>query len=428
MFRTMKDAVDYIQSRSNLGIKPGLSRVEEMLAYFNNPERKVKVVHIAGTNGKGSTLTYIKQALIENGYRVGTFTSPSMKEINDDIQVNNVSISDDAFVKLINKMLPIIEQLDRDDNPPTEFEIMVIACLLFFEDNVDVAIIETGMGGREDSTNCVNPLLTVLTTIGLDHIKFLGNSYEAIAYHKAGIIKDKVPVVVGKINGQAMRVIEDVAKEKQAVLFCYQKDFYETDRTSKDNGNEAFIFKSNELAIPLEIAMKGNHQITNATLACMALLQLKQLGFSIKFPLLKKGFLSASIPGRFEKIHSRPDVVVDGAHNTDGVSTFIDTVDRVYSHTKKRLIFAAFKDKPLEEMISHLDEHFEKVTFTTFAHERAATSDHLYSLSKNKGKQEEVDWQQAIERTLYETKEDEVIFITGSLKFIALVRSYFENK
>ncbi|MCT2537939.1 bifunctional folylpolyglutamate synthase/dihydrofolate synthase [Aquibacillus koreensis] len=425
MFTTIKEVHDFLQSRSKLGIRLGLSRMEMMLDFFHRPEKRLKVVHLAGTNGKGSTLTFMKQTLLEANYRVGTFTSPSLTSINEQIQLNDQAIDDEHMLEMVNRLIPIIQELDERDDGPTEFEIVVMIAILYFVDKVDIALIETGMGGREDSTNCLTPLLSIITNIGLDHKQFLGDSYEKIAYEKAGIIKKDVPVIVGDVNESSLTVIKNYATSLQAPIFHYQIDYNSSQQQLKEDKTQTFLFTSVNEEIPLTITMLGKHQIKNATIACKALMQLNDLGFPFSITELQKGFQKAMIPGRFEKVCDNPIVYVDGAHNTEGIATFIDTVQSYFPNESKQLLFAAFKDKPLEEMINQMDATFDHIVFTSFEHKRAAGAATLYDLSKHNNKVVESDWKQAITKYVTSNQEHQVHFITGSLAYIGLVRRLF---
>ncbi|WP_186576252.1 bifunctional folylpolyglutamate synthase/dihydrofolate synthase [Aquibacillus kalidii] len=428
MLTTINEVIDFLKQRNLLGIKPGLSRMNIMLAYFGNPEQNLNVIHIAGTNGKGSTLTYIKQALLDNGYNIATFTSPHA-EMNEHIQINNQAIDEHSFIQLMNRLQPIIDILDKEDNPPTEYELLFMIALLHFEDKVDFAIIEAGMGGREDFSNCLIPLLSIITNIGKDHVRFLGETYEEIAYHKAGIIKQHVPVVVGELNQASAEVIHLEAKKLDAPIKQYGVDFSSVNvRISRDL-EEAFTFVSDEQETDIVISMKGKHQVINASVAYMSLLELNRIiPNQLDLVKTKESIRKATISGRFERILENPSVYVDAAHNQEGITSFINTVNRYFPDKKKHLIFAAFKDKPLQPMVEHFDDTFIKVSFTSFDHPRASSSESLYRLSKHQNKQMNNDWYNVIQQEIMEQQsEDRITFITGSIYFIQLIQNYFEN-
>src|SRR5699024_7769817 len=200
MFYHLEEVNRFFENRRYLGIKPGLSRMNQLLTYLDNPQKRIKAVHVAGTNGKGSTIHFLKNALIKNGHEVGLFISPSMLDVTGYIFKNNKRIAEETLISILNEMFPIIQQMDESDMHPTEYEIITAIAFFLFVRHVDIALIETGMGGREDTTNCVNPLLSVITNVSLDHTTFLGNTLEKIAYHKAGIIKNNIPVILGEIQ------------------------------------------------------------------------------------------------------------------------------------------------------------------------------------------------------------------------------------
>ncbi|MDC3415676.1 bifunctional folylpolyglutamate synthase/dihydrofolate synthase [Aquibacillus salsiterrae] len=419
--KTVEDVLNFFNSRRSLGIKPGLSRMEAMLKALGNPEKRIKAVHLAGTNGKGSTLAFMKQSLIESGYKVGSFTSPHI-DLLDHIKVNDETINQASVVSLTNQLIPIVELLDQSGDTPTEFEILVVLAISFMaQEKVDIGLFEAGMGGREDSTNCINPILTIITTIGLDHTTFLGESIKAIAYHKAGIIKKNVPVIIGEIGALAFEEINKEATLKDAPLLRYSVDF-----TVKEANPDQFTFSTQNVSLPLAISLKGSHQVHNAALACMGLLQLRKLGFKVEDESVKQGMKHTLNPGRFEIMNRKPVVVLDGAHNMEGIESFICTINKYYPLQKKKIVFAAFKDKPIEKMVGRLEEEFDNVILTTFDHPRAATVEELISFSKRYDTQSSKDWKELLNSLLIDN-DDVVLCLTGSLYFIELTRSYLIN-
>ncbi|WP_112181506.1 MULTISPECIES: folylpolyglutamate synthase/dihydrofolate synthase family protein [Paraliobacillus] len=425
MIYTIEEVDEFLNARTRGGIKPGLERVNILLEALDHPERKFESVHIAGTNGKGSTLTYISTCMVLSDYKIGTFTSPSIAKRNDMIQINHQAISDQSFMEIFNQLLPAIHILELQDNPPSSFEIIVAIAYGYFAGNIDLAIIETGMGGLEDATNAINPILSIITTIGIDHRTFLGETYQEIAHHKAGIIKRYVPIILGEMPKVAEKVIRNVAEHNQAELVQIGEDFNYQNVRIDDNKREAFTFQTKEVSYPITLRMRGTHQIHNATLAVMALLQLRDRGFSKALNAVETGMSQATLFGRFEQISNQPIVIVDGAHNVEGITAFIKTVQRYFPTEEKQLLFAAFVDKPIKQMVGLLESYFDTITFTSFDHQRAAKASELYEQVENHGKIEEADWQQALQKILNEDK-DKITFITGSLDFIGKVRDFFE--
>ena len=227
---TIKEAEDFLNSRKQYGIKPGLDRIQALLEGMNHPENYLQSIHVAGTNGKGSTIAFLSHALIQNGYRTGIFTSPSFYGLKGYFLLDENFIEDDIIVHELNLLLPYIQELDRQGNAPTEYEILTALAFLVFKDRADITLIETAMGGRFDTTNVVHPLLSIITNVEMDHMNFLGNSVSEIAFHKAGIIKNQVPVILGKTKEEAFQVIQQEAEEKKAPLLRFGTDFFLNER------------------------------------------------------------------------------------------------------------------------------------------------------------------------------------------------------
>lgn len=417
---TLEDVQTFLNSRKHLGIKPGLSRMTSLLTQVGNPEKWLKAVHIAGTNGKGSTLAYMRSCLINSGYKVGSFTSPH-NQLTNHININNLPIDESEIVTLTNRLIPVVKSLDIKGDNPSEFEILVVIAILYmYQEKVDIALFEAGMGGLEDSTNCIDPMLSIITSIGLDHTKFLGDSIEEIAHHKAGIIKRGVPVIVGEMKDSAYKVVAKKARANSSQVYHFGRDFFVQQR---DLGVFNFCIPPGE-TISLSISMKGTHQIHNAALACMGLIELRKQGFYMKDEHIKGGMKDAINPGRFEIINQKPLVILDGAHNKEGIEVFLHTVKNYYPASKKHILFAAFKDKPLKDMVENIEAEFDDVVFTTFEHPRAASEQELYNFSTNEQSRCTSDWKKAIQTLLTECDDNGVICLTGSLYFIELTRNY----
>lgn len=298
VIHTYEEAINWIYSRLKFGIKPGLERMQWMLEELGNPERHIKCVHLAGTNGKGSTLTYMRYMLEGAKYKVGSFTSPYIETFNERISVNGIPIADEEIAELVNMVKPVVEKLDETDlGEATEFEIITVMAIYYFGkvNFCDVVLFETGLGGRFDSTNVIHPVLTIITNIGHDHMHILGDTLGEIAYEKAGIIKSGVPVITGVKNEEALQVIQKVAKENHASLYELGKQFTTLHKHSNKDG-EHFDFDCPFASFEnVRISMKGIHQVGNAALALMAVMYLKTyLSFLINEEEMK-GWLTRSI-------------------------------------------------------------------------------------------------------------------------------------
>ncbi|QDP40751.1 bifunctional folylpolyglutamate synthase/dihydrofolate synthase [Radiobacillus deserti] len=419
MFTDIKSAISFMKERQNLGIKPGLHRMEYMLEALHHPEKKLKVIHVGGTNGKGSVTSFLEEALLKHNYNVGTFTSPSLDRLHDHIQRNKQSITDDEFIQSLEQLYPVIQRLDEQDNSPTEFEILVMIAIVYLATNVDIAIFEVGMGGKEDSTNCLRPILSIITTIGLDHTSFLGESYAEIAEHKAGIIKPFTPIITGVQQKEALNVIERKASQEDAVIYRLGQEFH-----IKSIHEQTCTFIASKHSVDIEIQMKGMHQIENAAVALMGLYVLKEQGFNLNDPITLQALKEAHVPGRFEVISLHPTIIVDGAHNVEGIQTFVQTVKRYYQKKKKRLLFAVFCDKPFVKMLDALQNEFDEIIVTTFNHPRSAKREDFYEIFHDNLFYQE-DWKLALDTMIDDAKEDEAIFVVGSLHFVGKVRKHF---
>ena len=426
------EALHWLNSRTTFGIKPGLERMNFMLEQLGHPERRLKAVHVAGTNGKGSTVSFMRHILQEAGYIVGTFTSPYIESFNERISVDGIPIPDNDFVESVKKVKPIVEACGEatEYGAPTEFEVLTVIALEYFAKVAVpyISLIETGLGGRLDSTNVITPLVSVITNIGQDHMNILGNTVEEITREKAGIIKSGFPVVTAVEQPEAEQIIADIAKSKNSKLYRLGKEFKSID-TALHNGNEVFTFQSlfNKLE-NLEIAMKGEHQVKNAATALMAIEYLRQYySFVIDEEHIRTGLLKTTWKGRFEKVSDKPLTFIDGAHNPEGIETLCKTIQRYYPDKKVHIIFSALKDKPLEEMIGKLDAIADKITFTQFEFNRCAEAKELFELSTSANKDINEDWQNAIESAKQEISgnKEEILIITGSLYFISEVRKLF---
>ncbi|MRG88215.1 bifunctional folylpolyglutamate synthase/dihydrofolate synthase [Salinibacillus xinjiangensis] len=425
-----REAVQWIHSRETFGIKPGLKRMEWLMEKLNHPQKKIKAIHIAGTNGKGSTLSFLRHIMQSHGYSVGTFTSPYIVKFNERISVDGQPIPDDEMTSFVEKIKPLCLELEKTElGPPTEFEVITaIAFDYFSQQDLDYVLFETGLGGRLDSTNVVQPILTIITNVGLDHTAILGNTYEQIAYEKAGIMKEQIPLVTAVTEQQSLHLIKRKASELSVPLDHFSSDF-RAKQLGVHDGLETFSFFSklgdySELAIQ----MRGFHQVVNASTALQAFLRLsKMVNLQVDTTKVKEGLFGTTWPGRFETVHHHPLVIIDGAHNKEGIETLIQTVERFYPEKRKHLLFSAMKDKALSDMINLFNQAFTTVTFTTFEFERAAKAENLFELSDHPNKHLKSNWEASIKELIQSIDPmNEVIIISGSLYFISVIRQYFE--
>jgi len=434
MIHTYEDALSWIHGRLRLGMKPGLARMEWMMKRLGHPEEKIKTIHVAGTNGKGSTVSYIRNMLQEAGYRVGTFTSPYIETFNERISVNGKPISNEEIVSLLKVIKPLVDELEGTElGGPTEFEVITAMSLYYFGENpdIDFVIMEVGLGGKLDSTNVITPLVSIITSIGFDHMNILGDTIEKITGEKAGIIKQNVPVVSAVEQQEAIEVIKAKAKEENSQLYQLGQDFYILDH--QHNNGESFTLKAdNQTFHNLTISMKGTHQVRNASLAVMAINILKNSEIvQIENHELATGLEKTKWIGRFEEVSNEPLVILDGAHNPEGIKSLVDTIQVHLKEKEIHIIFSALHDKKLDTMIRQLEAVAHNLTFTTFDFPRAASSRELYeNSSKDENFAMDDNWKDAVKTgiDIVTAEKNAVLVITGSLYFISEVRGFLLSK
>ena len=406
----------------------GLERMVELLSLRGNPHLKLKVIHIGGTNGKGSTIAFLKNMLEKMGLRVGVFSSPYLIHYTDQIAINGESIPEARLESLMADYRLLLE----GEHAPTlqgttEFEIITaIAYDYFASEQVDVAIMEVGMGGLLDSTNVCQPILTGITTIGLDHVALLGDSLEAIAEQKAGIIKQGVPLVTGHIVPEALAVIDQIAEEKQAARIVYGRDYQVSYQESIVTG-EVFDYTSAVRQGRFQTGLLGLHQIENAGMA-LALLDSYCQATGRELPdnaLVAQALEETSWPGRLEVVSREPLMILDGAHNPHAIKALLATLKERFTDYQKEILFTCIKTKALEDMLDLLETlPGTKITLTHFEDSRATDEKVLKELTDSRNLNFQ-DWQEFLDQKLSENEEKKTVrIITGSLYFLAQVRAY----
>ncbi|QOR65709.1 bifunctional folylpolyglutamate synthase/dihydrofolate synthase [Cytobacillus suaedae] len=428
MFTTYEEALNWIHSRLRLGIKPGLKRMEWMMDRLEQPHNKIKAIHVAGTNGKGSTVCYLRNMLECAGYNVGTFTSPFFEVFNERISVNGQPIADDEIVKLANIIYPLALELESTDlGSPTEFEIITAMAFYYFgnQEDIDIVVFETGLGGRLDSTNIINPLLTVITNIGYDHMNLLGETLPEIAFEKAGIIKEGVPLVTSVEQEEAIKVILDKANSLQSQVYSLGLDYHLTDKRHVDDGEEFSVRTPTCTFQDVIITMKGDHQVKNAALSLMAVTVLQQQqDFNIQETHIRDGLRRARWIGRFETLCDNPTIIIDGAHNPEGIDSLVKTIKARFSGSKVHIIFCALKDKKLADMIIPLEKVADSLSFTSFDFPRVSSAKELFDVSTIENKDFDENWNRMITKKMHSLTNDDILIVTGSLYFLSEVRPF----
>ncbi|HEV9660493.1 TPA: folylpolyglutamate synthase/dihydrofolate synthase family protein [Streptococcus pneumoniae] len=411
----------------------GLERMVELLALRGNPHLKLKVLHIGGTNGKGSTIAFLKKMLEKLGLRVGVFSSPYLIHYTDQISINGESISEARLEDLMADYQSLLEgEAVANLQGTTEFEIITaLAYDYFASEQVDVAIMEVGMGGLLDSTNVCQPILTGITTIGLDHVALLGDTLEAIAEQKAGIIKQGMPLVTGRIAPEALTVIDRIAEGKDAPRLAYGTDYQVRHQESVVTG-EVFDYTSAVRQGRFQTSLLGLYQIENAGMA-IALLDTfcqedgRELASN---DFLGQALEETSWPGRLEIVSRDPLMILDGAHNPHAIKALLVTLQERFADYHKEILFTCIKTKALEDMLDLLGAMPDtELTLTHFADSRATDESVLKEAAKSRNLSYQ-DWHDFLEQSLTDKKEEKqtVRIVTGSLYFLSQVRAYLMER
>ena len=405
----------------------GFERMKALLVLRGNPHLDCRVIHVAGTNGKGSTIATLSQLLRQAGLRVGVFTSPYLIYYNDQIMINGEAISDQDLQTYLDSYHQLLEaeQSSTIFQGLTEFEVMTaIAYDYFAHEELDYVIMEVGMGGRLDSTNVCQPVLTAITSIGLDHVALLGPDLASIAREKAGIIKPEIPLVLGKLEPEASQVIEDIALQKKAPITAYDRDYQIELEASRLSGQSFSYYSFKREKASYQVALLGHHQARNAALAisiCDVLFEREERELLSK-ELVNKALRQVVWPGRMEVISQKPMILLDGAHNPHAVAPLIASLRELFPSQKKTILFTCIRTKALEEMLEQWQKlENSRLVLTTFDDPRAYSQDKMTAVA-NKHQLEEVDWREFLQN--WQAGDDELLVVTGSLYFLSQVRPY----
>lgn len=408
-------ALDKLFSLHTFGVKLGLNKIKAFLEYIGNPQLKLKVIHLAGSNGKGSTAAFISSILMEAGYKVGLYTSPHFVKFNERIVVNGVQIDDEYVARFITKHWEYILQQEL-----TFFEVTTaLAFEYFFKSNVDYAVIETGLGGRLDATNTLNPQAVVITSISLEHTNVLGKSLTEITKEKAAIIKSKIKVFTSSLPEESEKIIQTKCVEENSELYTLKKYFNsETNLLKTKNGD----INLENLNVPL----KGIYQKNNALLAMLTIVN---SGLVSDKKILLDGIsnmvLNTGFQGRYEYFNKYPTVIMDSAHNIDGLRHFLQKFKNESKQYKKKIvIFGVMRDKAVEEMLLELDKIFDKILLADIKYERSMKYEELQNICKKfsiiaHGVSEPVDFI----RNFLKGDKDNCLVILGSMYLLGDVKT-----
>lgn len=428
---TYEEAVNYIEDIPKFTTKNKLEHTRKCLDLLGRPDEGKKIIHVAGSNGKGSVCAFLSSMLEEGGYRCGLFTSPHLVKINERFQINEVMVSDEVFLKAFCEVKELADHLtEQGDYHPTYFEFLfLMGMLIFREEDVDYIVLETGLGGRLDATNSVrNPIACVITSISLDHVEYLGDTIPQIAGEKAGIIKEGVPVIFDGNSREAAEVIRKTAEEKNAPYLQIREEDQEMKTYTREGicfVDHSKVWGDTELFVPFI----ARYQMMNAALALEVMGVLKE-EHKISQETLRAGIRHTKWQGRMETI--LPGVIVDGAHNEDGIARFVETVKFFQEQCPITLLFTTVSDKDFTDMIRKICSglSFAHVVITEIQGSRKQSAEELSRLFQENGCSDvrtvpEVE--DAFEKA-FSLKGDGLLFVAGSLYLVGEIKDYVRRR
>jgi len=415
MFKNVVDLISFIESQKRMIRKVSLERFSKICELFDNPQAGLKYIHVGGTNGKGSTVSYISNILRSAEFNVASYVSPYVIEFRERISYNNQYIDNDSLLDIGNYILANYYKLEENNLEKLSFfEFVTLIAFIYFSrlKDLDYVVLEVGLGGILDATNIITPLVSVITNINYDHMNVLGNTLNEIAYNKLGIVKEGVPLVT-IYNEEVNEQIISLTNFKNSELILVKKeDLYFTEISLNQT-----LFSYKEY-INIKLSLLGSHQAENAALAIEVFKILKNK-YKIKLndSNLYNGLFTTSWPGRIQVIHRNPDIILDGAHNIDGIRRLLEFVNDVKKDCKVKIIFAVSSNKQKEDMIEMLETVADELIFSSFHYKRSDSSSHLLELSHHKNKYVEDD----LEKLVRDAKLDnnKLIIFCGSLYFIS---------
>lgn len=444
-FETADEAVAWISGLAPVvGIKPGLERMELLLERLGHPHRRLRFIHVAGTNGKGSVCALLASVLRQSGYDVGLFTSPYLTSFADRIDYNGQAMPEDAIVRLANRLKPLSDELASSEwGPLTAFELTTAMAILYYATVTfpDYVVWETGLGGRLDVTNVVTPVISVITNVGHDHMDLLGPAISDIAREKAGIIKSGVPVVSTVLQPEAAAIVRETAAARKATLYQLGDQFsYEAGAAG--DASQSFSFTDTFRRLDdLELGLAGPHQLMNASAALMAIDVLRTYyALIVDEEQLREGLRGAFWPGRLELVSREPRILLDGAHNPEGMAALAEALRSLYAYSKLNVLIAMMPNKNHEDTLRHILPMVNTLVVTEPDHHRKMAADELASVARNTALAAggpaaiivEPDWRRALDTiqslAAADAEAEPLTLVTGTLYLIADVRSWLVDR
>lgn len=427
------EALQFIHESHKFGMRLGLDNIKKLLELLGDPQNNLKIIHVAGTNGKGSTCSFISSILKESGYKVGLYTSPFLETFTERIRVNGENIREEEVGKIVSLIKEKIEiMVNEGYSYPTEFEIVTAMAFYYYnQEKVDFVALEVGLGGRYDATNVIDkPVVSAITSISLDHTGILGDTLAKIAFEKGGIIKEDCPTIVYPQQEEASEVIKNICAEKKSKYI--ECDFKNIEIKSSNINSQIYNCNINGKELrDLEIKLIGDHQIKNSIVALNVIEYLNDIKITnISEENIRKGLLETKWPGRIEKISENPMFIIDGAHNEEGAKSLANSIDKYFENKNKILVIGMLEDKDIESVLDLLIPKFNNVITTTPDNPRAIDANKL----KEKIERYNIEVtckpniKEAVDYALEISNKDDVIISAGSLYMIGNVRTIIVNK
>ncbi len=432
MIKTMnyQEALEYLNELNKFGTKLGLDRIKRLVELLDEPQLKYKTVHVTGTNGKGSVCAMVSEILHQSGIRTGLYISPHLVSYTERIQIDGVAIAEEEFASCIGAVKTFADQMvDEGMESPTQFEVLTATAFLYFAfKNVEYAVIEVGVGGLLDSTNVIVPEVSVITNVAFEHADLCGGTLEGIAHHKAGIIKDGVPVVTDA-KGTPLEILQQEAVEKNTDLFIEDTDF-EAKFVSCDGKRQVLLFSSEIVGVSLEFSLSllGDHQIRNCALALMTIYLLSSDEKRINFKATKAALANVKWPGRFERFDTAGKmIIIDGAHNPAGMLVLRQNLDKYFHDNQRIFLLGMLRDKAIDVMRNTLLRPDDIVIATEPDSKRMAEPASWAGKLNVKYVEIEPNRKMALDRAMRLTSGESLLCITGSLYLIGEIREMIRH-
>lgn len=419
------ESINWLYSFEKFGIKLGLERITHICKKLGNPQENYKIIHVGGTNGKGSVCRFLQSVLTLNGYKVGVYTSPHLQRFSERFVIDGKEISESDVVNLVEKVKPIVDEMIKNDNPPTFFEIVTAMGFEYFKDKkVDFAVVEVGLGGRFDATNIVDPLVTIITNVSLEHQDRLGNKVEDIAFEKAGIIKDGIPVITGA-SGKTLDVIQKVATVKKSPITVIDNSFWKKIGGGVDW--QKFKINGSLKDYDIKTSMAGEFQGENITLTITIIENLQMNGVYITDESINEGIEKTTNPGRMEIVGFEPIILLDGAHNIEGIKFLKKTLEKDFVYERLILVLGILSDKNIQEMLEIITPIADTVIVTKSQNKRACSPSKLKDMISKKEVIIKDEISNAIDYAKKIVKKQDLICVTGSLFTVGEAKDHLQK-